>query len=108
MPGNGTRDDDLRALFFNCTLKCSPERSNTQGLIEVSAAIMQKQGVAMETVRAVDHDIATGVWPDMTDHGAVSDAWPGLYEKVLAADILVISVQGDRPLPDAVAARLRR
>jgi hypothetical protein len=69
---------------------------------------MQKQGVAMETVRAVDHDIATGVWPDMTDHGAVSDAWPGLYEKVLAADILVISVQGDRPLPDAVAARLRR
>ena len=51
---------------------------------------MQKQGVAMETVRAVDHDIATGVWPDMTDHGAVSDAWPGLYEKVLAADILVI------------------
>ena len=108
MPGSGTRYDDLRALFFNCTLKCSPERSNTQGLIEVSAAIMQKQGVAMETVRAVDHDIATGVWPDMTDHGAVSDAWPGLYEKVLAADVLVISVQGDRPLPDAVAARLRR
>ena len=108
MPGSGTRYDDLRALFFNCTLKCSPERSNTQGLIEVSAAIMQKQGVAMETVRAVDHDIATGVWPDMTEHGAVSDAWPGLYEKVLAADVLVISVQGDRPLPDAVAARLRR
>ena len=48
MPGNGTRYDDLQALFFNCTLKCSPERSNTQGLIEVSAAIMQKQGVAME------------------------------------------------------------
>jgi hypothetical protein len=43
MPSNGTRYDDLRALFFNCTLKRSPERSNTQGLVDVSAAIMQKK-----------------------------------------------------------------
>jgi hypothetical protein len=27
-------------------------------------------------IRAVDHDIATGVWPDMTEHGAATDAWP--------------------------------
>ncbi len=91
MPSNATRYDDLRALFFNCTLKRSPERSNTQGLIDVSAAIMQKQGVAVETIRAADRDIATGVWPDMTQHGAATDAWPDLYEKVLAADILVIA-----------------
>ena len=45
----------------------------------------------METIRAVDHDIATGVWPDMTEHGAATDAWPQLYPKVLAADILVIA-----------------
>ena len=32
------RYDDLRALFINCTLKRSPEPSNTQGLIDVSAA----------------------------------------------------------------------
>ena len=83
--------DDLNALFINCTLKPSPEISHTQGLIEVSAAIMSKQGVRTETVRAVDHDIATGVWPDMTEHGAASDAWPQLYPKVLAADILVIA-----------------
>ena len=31
------RYDDLRALFFNCTLKPSPERSNTQGLIDRAA-----------------------------------------------------------------------
>ena len=91
MTTNGTRYDDLRALFFNCTLKRSPECSNTQGLIDVSAAIMQKQGIAVETIRATDHDIATGVWPDMTEHGAAVDAWPGLYEKVLAADILVVA-----------------
>ena len=36
-------------------------------------------------------DIATGVWPDMTEHGAATDAWPQLYPRVLAADILVIA-----------------
>ena len=44
----------------------------------------------MDQLRAVDHDIATGVWPDMTDHGWPSDAWPAIYPKVLAADILVL------------------
>src|SRR5438874_8510862 len=82
--------DDLRALFINCTLKRSPELSHTQGLVEISRAIMEKQGVAVDAFRAVDHDIATGVWPDMTEHGWASDEWPALYERVAAADILVL------------------
>ena len=49
---------------------------------------MAEQRARTEIVRAVDHDIATGVWPDMTGHGAAADAWPRLYPKVLAADIL--------------------
>ena len=81
---------DLRALFLNCTLKRSPERSHTEGLLDVARAIMEKNGVAVELLRAVDYDIAPGVWPDMTDHGWESDAWPELYEKVQAADILVV------------------
>ncbi len=91
MTSTGPRYDDLSALFFNCTLKPSPELSHTQGLIDRSAAIMARQGVRTETIRAVDHDIATGVWPDMTEHGAATDAWPQLYQQVLAADILVIA-----------------
>ncbi|MDX6278936.1 MAG: hypothetical protein QOH03_7 [Kribbellaceae bacterium] len=83
--------DDLRALFINCTLKRSPERSNTEGLIEVSKHILDKQGVDVEVIRAIDHDIATGVWPDMTEHGWATDEWPALQEKVMAADILVIA-----------------
>src|ERR1700740_2809556 len=85
------RFDDLRALFINCTLKRSPERSHTQGLIGRSAAILEKHGVAVDVLRAVDHDIATGVWPDMTEHGWPSDAWPGIYQQVLAADLLVLA-----------------
>ena len=73
----------LRALFINCTLKRSPERSHTEGLIDVSAAIMMKHGVGVEVVRAVDCDIATGVYPDMTEHGWASDAWPDIQQDVM-------------------------
>ncbi len=44
---------DLNALFINCTLKRSPERSHTQGLVDIAAGIMEKNGVATETIRAV-------------------------------------------------------
>jgi multimeric flavodoxin WrbA len=82
---------DLRALFVSCTLKRSPETSNTQGLIEISMAIMRHNGVAVDCIRAVDHEIATGVWPDMTEHGWQTDEWPAIFERVLAADILVLA-----------------
>ncbi len=81
---------DLQALFINCTLKKSPEVSNTQGLIDIAAEIMRRQGVTVEHIRAVDHDIAPGVWPDMTEHGWEIDEWPSLHEQVMAADILVV------------------
>jgi multimeric flavodoxin WrbA len=82
---------DLSALYINCTLKRSPEVSHTQGLADLSIAIMERNGVAVETIRAVDHDIATGVYPDMTEHGWERDEWPAIAEKVLAADILVLT-----------------
>ncbi|MFF7178379.1 NAD(P)H-dependent oxidoreductase [Streptomyces sp. NPDC008121] len=90
MPATAYRYDDLRALYLNCTLKRSPETSNTEGLIERSRAVMEAQGVATSLVRPVDLDLATGVWPDMTEHGWETDAWPELYERVMDADILVL------------------
>ena len=81
----------LRALFFNCTLTRSPGVSNTQGLIDVSVNIMKKHNVEVEVIRAIDRDIATGIYPDMTEHGWESDEWPAIYEKVKAANILVVA-----------------
>ncbi|WP_372593536.1 flavodoxin family protein [Actinotalea sp.] len=81
---------DLRAVFVNCTLKPSPELSHTQGLMDVSAAIMRAQGVEVDEIRAVDHEIAPGVYPDMTERGAARDDWPALARRVLDADILVL------------------
>ncbi|MDX1691104.1 MAG: flavodoxin family protein [Acidimicrobiia bacterium] len=81
---------DLQALFINCTLKPAPQLSHTRGLIDVSAAIREANGVSVRHVRAVDHDIAPGVWPDMTDHGFETDGWPEVYELVRDAHILVL------------------
>ncbi len=81
---------DLKALFINCTLKKSPEVSNTQGLIDIASEIMSRQGVTVDHVRAIDHDIATGVWTDMTEHGWDRDEWPAIHQQVMAADILVV------------------
>ena len=89
-PEADLRFDDLRAVFLNCTLKRSPELSHTQGLIDISAAIMRTHGVAVENVRLVDHDIARGVYPDMTQYGWPTDRWPAILKQVMAADILVI------------------
>ena len=88
---SATDYSDLKALFINCTLKRSPEVSNTQGLMDISSEIMRRNGVAVESIRAIDHQIATGVWPDMTEHGWDADEWPAIFEQVMAADILVIA-----------------
>ncbi len=81
----------LKAMFINCTLKRSPETSNTQGLVDRSVALMRKNGVEVDQIRAVDHDIAVGVRPDMTEYGWATDEWPALLQRVLAADILVLA-----------------
>ena len=81
----------LNAVFFNCTLTKSPEPSHTELLINVSTKIMEKHGVTTEVIRAIDHDIASGVYPDMREHGWQTDEWPDLYQKVKAADIVVVA-----------------
>lgn len=81
---------DLRALFIGCTLKRSPAVSNTEGLAAIPMEIMRRNGVAVDLVRAVDHDIPPGVYPDMTEHGWDRDDWPAIFDQVMAADILVL------------------
>ncbi|WP_422354440.1 flavodoxin family protein [Roseivirga pacifica] len=80
----------LKAMYVNCTLKKSPEKSHTAGLMEVSKNIMRKEGVQVEELRLVDHDVASGVYPNMTAHGWEKDEWPTLFERVFSADILII------------------
>ncbi len=81
---------NLNAVFFNGTLKRSPEVSNTEGLLKRSMQLMEQHGVKTELIRTIDHKIATGVQPDMREHGWDADEWPDLFEKVKKADIVVV------------------
>jgi multimeric flavodoxin WrbA len=54
-------------------------------------AIMEKAGVGVSMIRAADHAIAFGIYPDMREHGADHDDWPDhIWPKVSEANILVI------------------
>lgn len=55
-----------------------------------SQALMESQGVTTQMFRLVDHPVASGVYPDMREHGWQEDAWPELWPKVEAADILIV------------------
>jgi multimeric flavodoxin WrbA len=79
---------EINALILNCTLKKSPEPSNTQGLIDMVTAHFDELGVGHETLRPVDYKIPFGVVSDMGE----GDEWPQILEKVLAADILIIGI----------------
>jgi multimeric flavodoxin WrbA len=78
----------LRALFLNCTLKKSPEVSNTQALIDKVASLLTPMDVACETIRVVDHDVAFGV---SSDEGG-RDQWPAILERIVACDILIVAM----------------
>lgn len=80
----------LSALFINTSLKKRSAESHTKLLLNASANIMAGQGVAVEMVHMLDHEVPPGVYPDMTEHGWDRDDWPMLWEKVRAANILVV------------------
>lgn len=80
----------LRSVYVNCTLKKSPQTSHTAGLMEVSQNIMRQEGVKVDQIRLVDHDIASGVYPDMREQGWEKDEWPDLFSRIFDPDILII------------------
>ena len=85
----GLLDQALNEFGIEADLDLDLMRAD-QGLADLAMTIMRRSGVEVELIRAVDHEIATGVWPDMTEHGWERDDWPGIFERVMAADILVL------------------
>jgi multimeric flavodoxin WrbA len=90
---------DLTALVLACSLKPSPAPSSSQVLGQEVLDALAGHGVGGELVRVVDHDVKFGVETDMGD----GDAWPGIREKVLAADIVVIATPIWMGQPSSVA-----
>lgn len=68
---------ELKALFLNCTLKKSPETSNTEAFINEAEKIFQELKVTTEVVRVVDYNVHFGV----TSNEGNGDEWPLILEK---------------------------
>jgi multimeric flavodoxin WrbA len=76
----------LSAVLLNCTLKKSPEVSNTQALMDHVIEHLESLDVSCETIRIVDYNVPFGV---SSDEGE-GDEWPQILAKIIAADILII------------------
>lgn len=85
----------LKALFLNCTLKKSPETSNTEAFIDQAKMMFKELDVETESIRVVDKNIKFG---NSSNEGE-DDGWPGILKKVKASDIVIIATpiwRGDR------------
>ncbi|MGE0845811.1 MAG: flavodoxin family protein [Flavobacteriaceae bacterium] len=84
--------DGLSACFINTTLKPTESAaSHTERLMDNAMAIMRRQGVHIDYLRAADFAIAFGIQPDMREEGAGRDDWlEAIWPKIRDSDILVI------------------
>ncbi len=76
----------LRAVLLNCTLKKSPQESNTGALARKVVEWFDRMDVESEIVRIVDYNVYFGV----SSYEGDGDEWPVVLDKVKAADIIVV------------------
>ncbi|MFC9932632.1 flavodoxin family protein [Glutamicibacter sp. NPDC127525] len=77
----------INALILVCTLSPSPKASSSDLLARQVAAEFTEHQVHSEILRIADFDVKPGVLKDMGG----GDQWPGIRQKLLAADILVLA-----------------
>jgi len=70
---------DITALFINCSIKKDKAQSHTQLLINKAVDVMQKEGVKVEQIYALDHNIAFGMIKDGKEEG-LKDDWPEIQD----------------------------
>jgi multimeric flavodoxin WrbA len=94
----------LTAFALNCSLKASKasEKSSTDKMIEDLFAALGRHGVTGTVERAADFNIKPGV---LSDEGE-GDEWPGLRERILAADIFILGTPIWLGQPSSIAKRV--
>ena len=88
--------------MLNCTLKASPQTSNTEALARVLADAFRSEEVECEVVRVVDRAIPAGVESDQGE----GDEWPAIREKILDSEIVVVASPTWLGQPSSVAKRV--
>ncbi|MFJ5961906.1 flavodoxin family protein [Pseudarthrobacter oxydans] len=93
---------DLTALALICSLTPSPAPSSSELMARHVLDELATHGVSGTSLRVVDHNVMPGVQVDMGD----GDAWPGIRDKILSADILVIATPIWMGHPSSIAQRV--
>jgi multimeric flavodoxin WrbA len=92
----------MKALILNCSLKASPEPSNTAELAKVVADALREREVEVREIRLADHEIKPGVETDMGE----GDEWPAIHGSVLESEILVVATPTWVGRPSSIAQRM--
>ncbi|GAA1351738.1 flavodoxin family protein [Saccharothrix algeriensis] len=92
----------LTALALTCTLKPSPAPSSSDRIARQVLDELAAHGVEGDVIRVVDFDVRPGVQTDMGE----GDQWPRIRERILAADILLLSTPTWVGHPSSVAQRV--
>ena len=83
--------EKLKALVLNCTIKYSPEVSNTEALAQMVIDRLKElhEGIDVEMLRVTEYNVKFGgASNDMGD----GDEWPVILEKVKACDIVIMAM----------------
>jgi multimeric flavodoxin WrbA len=91
----------VRAVVLNCSLKKSPDPSNTQMLADHVLTALREQGVESTTFRLADLSVPPGVESDLGD----GDDWPRVRSAILDAEILVVATPTWVGRPSSLAQR---
>ncbi|WP_280399340.1 flavodoxin family protein [Nocardia carnea] len=75
----------LTAVALVCTLKKSPAESSSDRIARQLLTELAGYEVTGEVIRVVDHNVRPGVTADEGE----GDEWPGIRDKIAAADILL-------------------
>lgn len=76
----------MKAVILLATLK-KTGISNTEILVDFFSSFLSKQNIDFEIIKLVDHNILPGSYT----HLDVEDDWPGIYDKIIAADIILFA-----------------
>ena len=85
------KNKKLKALFLNCTIKYSPEVSNTEALTQKLINRMEEvyPNLEVEFLRVTDYNVKFGGASNDMGNG---DEWPIILEKVKKCDIFVMAM----------------
>ena len=78
----------MKALVLNCTLKPSPQESNTEALVNIVIKELEHLGVKTSYIRVADRNVMTGIKSASQGDG---DGWPAILEELLASEILILA-----------------